>query len=269
MGRAPAASSPSISACASCAYSPALKRASTGRIETSRCSRRACSAVAGTPVSVSRPRYTCRASAETATGRSPRARSRSARASASAVLPMPVGPKIATTRAPACTMARSIVAMVSVRIGCGLSTASDPRVAAIEAGTQARAGLGGAGADVAFLFGTGAHLAVPEATLEGVQEALDPPALAGCGAGGVLSAGREIEEGTAVAVWAAALDGGSAEVFHAEALETPDGMAVAGLGGVGGGTAGGPLPGPPPVPPGGGPGGVRRGAPGGAVLGGP
>src|SRR3954468_12584788 len=227
-GGARAASSPSISACASWAYSPALKRASTGRIETSRCSRRACSAVAGTPVSVSRPRYTCSASAETATGRSPRARSRSASANASAVLPTPVGPKMARTAAsPA--MARSMVREVSVRIGCGLSTSPDPRVAAIEAGTRARAGLGGAAADVAFLFCTGRHLAAPEATLEGVAEALDPPALVGCGAGGVLGAGREIESGTAVAVWAAALGGGMADAFHAEAIETPDGVGVSGL----------------------------------------
>ena len=121
------------------------------------------------------------------------------------------------------------MAAVSVRIGCGLSTTPDPRVAAIEAGTQARAALGAAGADVAFVFCSGAHLAAPEAALEGVQEALDPPALAGCGAGGVVGDGREIEDGTAVAVWAAALDGGSAEVFHAEALEMRDGVAVTGL----------------------------------------
>jgi small ligand-binding sensory domain FIST len=94
---------------------------------------------------------------------------------------------------------------VSVRIGCGLSTSPDSRVAAIEAGTQARATLGGASADVAFLFCAGAHLAAPEATLEGVAEALDPPTLVGCGAGGVLGEGREIESGTAVAVWAAAV----------------------------------------------------------------
>jgi small ligand-binding sensory domain FIST len=126
-------------------------------------------------------------------------------------------------------MARSIVRIVSVRIGCGLSTGPDPRVAAIEAGTQARAGLGGASADVAFLFCAGGHLAAPEATIEGVEEALDPPALVGCGAGGVLGDGREIETGTALAVWAAALDGGTATAFHAEAIETPEGIGVTGL----------------------------------------
>ena len=119
--------------------------------------------------------------------------------------------------------------MVSVRIGCGLSTGPDPRVAAIEAGTQARAGLGGASADVAFLFCAGSHLTAPEATIEGVEEALDPPALVGCGAGGVLGDGREIETGTALAVWAASLDGGTATAFHAEAIETPEGVGVTGL----------------------------------------
>jgi small ligand-binding sensory domain FIST len=127
-------------------------------------------------------------------------------------------------------MARSIVRNVSVRIGCGLSTGPDPRVAAIEAGTQARAALGGAGADVAFLFCTGSHLVAPEATIEGVEEALAPPTLVGCGAGGVLGDGREIETGTAVAVWAAALDEGTATAFHAEAIETPEGIGVTGLG---------------------------------------
>jgi small ligand-binding sensory domain FIST len=144
---------------------------------------------------------------------------------------------MASTEVAAGTMARSIVRDVSVRIGCGLSTGPDPRVAATEAGTQARAMLGGAAADLVFLFCSGAHLAAPEATLEGVHEALAPPTLVGCGAGGVLGAGREIESGTAVAVWAAALDGGTAEAFHAEALEMPDGMAVTGLGEADGGTA--------------------------------
>jgi small ligand-binding sensory domain FIST len=118
---------------------------------------------------------------------------------------------------------------VSVRIGCGLSTGLDPRVAAIEAGQQARAALAGAQTDVACVFVSGAHLAAPEATLEGVYEALAPPVLAGCGAGGVLGDGREVERGTAVAVWAAALDGGRAEAFHLDVARGPDVLAVSGL----------------------------------------
>ncbi|HEX7297797.1 MAG TPA: FIST N-terminal domain-containing protein [Solirubrobacteraceae bacterium] len=118
---------------------------------------------------------------------------------------------------------------MSVRIGCGLSTGSDPRVAAIDAAQQARATLEGAQADVAFVFAAGAHLAAPEATLEGVGEALAPPVLAGCGAGGVVGDGREVERGTAVAVWAAALDGGSAEAFHLDVVRGPDALAVSGM----------------------------------------
>jgi small ligand-binding sensory domain FIST len=126
-------------------------------------------------------------------------------------------------------MARSIVADVSIRIGAGVSTGLDPRVAAIEAGTQARAALGGSRADVACVFCSGAHLAAPEATLEGVHEALAPPALIGCGAGGVLGGEREIEHGTAVAVWAATLDEGEVVPFHAEASQTGAGIVVSGL----------------------------------------
>jgi small ligand-binding sensory domain FIST len=118
---------------------------------------------------------------------------------------------------------------VSVRIGCGLSTGADPRVAAIEAGQQARAGLGGEPADAVAVFCSGGHLAAPEALLEGVHESLAPPVLVGCGAAGVLGDGREVERGTAVAVWAAALDGGSATGFHAELVEADDGGAVTGL----------------------------------------
>jgi small ligand-binding sensory domain FIST len=118
---------------------------------------------------------------------------------------------------------------VSVRIGCGLSTGTDPRLAAIEAGQEAHAALQGVRADVVCVFASGAHLAAPEATLEGVHEALAPPVLVGCGAGGVVGDGREIERGTAVAVWAAALGEGRAEAFHLDVTQGPDAVAVGGL----------------------------------------
>jgi small ligand-binding sensory domain FIST len=118
---------------------------------------------------------------------------------------------------------------VSVRIGCGLSTDPDPRVAAIEASQQARASLEGKSADAVCVFFSGHHLAAPEATLEGVHESLAPSVLIGCGAGGVLGDGREIERGTAVAVWAASLDGGRAETFRAESVDGPDGVQLSGL----------------------------------------
>jgi small ligand-binding sensory domain FIST len=118
---------------------------------------------------------------------------------------------------------------MAVRIGCGLSTTPDARVGAIEAGSIAREGLSGEAADLVVVFASGQHLAAPEATLEGVHEALLPERVIGCGAGGVLGDSREIEGGTAVVVWAAALDGGRAEPFHAEAQRLEDGVAISGI----------------------------------------
>jgi small ligand-binding sensory domain FIST len=122
-----------------------------------------------------------------------------------------------------------MVGRVSVRIGCGLSSSLDPRLGAVEAAIAAREELDGADADLVLAFASGAHLAAPELTLEGIHEALAPEVLVGCGAGGVLGCGREIENGTAVAVWAAALDGGTAEPFHAAVEEIDEGLAVSGV----------------------------------------
>ena len=118
---------------------------------------------------------------------------------------------------------------MGLRIGVAVSTQPDARVGAIEAAARARDALDGRRADLAMVFASGAHLAAPEATLEGVQEALLPERLVGCGAGGVLGTGRELEEGTAVVVWAAALEGVVAEPFRAEAEDIDGGWAIEGL----------------------------------------
>jgi small ligand-binding sensory domain FIST len=110
-----------------------------------------------------------------------------------------------------------------VRIGTGLSTAPDARAGAVEAALAAREGLDGARCDLVVVFAAGAHVAAPEATLEGIDEALAPPDLIGCGAAGVIGAGREVEDGTGVAVWAAHLGDGRATVFHADVEELGDG----------------------------------------------
>jgi small ligand-binding sensory domain FIST len=90
------------------------------------------------------------------------------------------------------------------------------------AARSAAAGLEDVAPDVAVVFASGAHLAAPEATLEGVYAELSPVSLVGCGAGGVLGCGRELESGTGVAVWAAALDSGSVDIFHATVSEEDD-----------------------------------------------
>jgi small ligand-binding sensory domain FIST len=88
--------------------------------------------------------------------------------------------------------------------------------AAVHAGRVAGAALDGAAPDLALVFASGAHLFAPEVTLEGVRGVLEPRAVVGCGAGGVLGGNRELESGTAVAVWAAIFDR-PAEIkpFHA------------------------------------------------------
>ena len=118
---------------------------------------------------------------------------------------------------------------MGVRIGSALVIGGDTRRSAVEAAVEARDGLGGGPADLALVFVTGDHLAEPAAALEGVHEGLAPQALIGCGAGGVLGGRREVESGTALAVWAAAFDEGEVETFHAEAGQGPDGTTISGL----------------------------------------
>src|SRR3954451_22980910 len=107
-----------------------------------------------------------------------------------------------------------------VRIGTGLSVAVDALTGAQEAAAMARDRLDGAACDVCVVFASGTHLVAPEATLEGIGDVLAPSQLVGCGAQGVLGDGREIERGTAVAVWAASLGAGTATAFHAAVEET-------------------------------------------------
>ena len=118
---------------------------------------------------------------------------------------------------------------MSVRVGSGLAVGGDPREAACDAAMQARVELGEEPADVVVVFATGAHLVEPERTLDGLHEVLNPRWLVGCGAAGVLARRREVESGTAVSVWAAALDGGEARPFHATTVEQDDALAVTGL----------------------------------------
>lgn len=104
---------------------------------------------------------------------------------------------------------------VGVTAGAGLATDADARMGAAEAAAAAMAGLAGP-PDLAVVFASGAHVATPEVTLEAVQQVLGASTLIGCGAGGVLGRGRELEAGTAVAVWAASFGArGEALAFHA------------------------------------------------------
>jgi small ligand-binding sensory domain FIST len=94
---------------------------------------------------------------------------------------------------------------------------------ALEAAKSAAERLDGARCDLAIVFASGVHLAAPEETLAAIHEILAPEGLIGCGAGGVIGSGREIEGGTAVSVWAASLGEGTATTFHASVEELEEG----------------------------------------------
>lgn len=103
-----------------------------------------------------------------------------------------------------------------MKIGVGMSEERDPFRAGVTAARAAAEPLAASTVDLALVFASGENLGAPESLLEGVRTAIAPDALIGCGAGGVLGAGHEVESGTALAVWAAAFEGaGSATAFHA------------------------------------------------------
>ena len=119
---------------------------------------------------------------------------------------------------------------LACRIGAGLSASESAWDAATEAAREARGGaLGRAEVDLAFVFLSPAHLDEAEAAAEAVREELAPRHLLGCVAEGVVARDRELEEGPAVAVWAGALPGAEIECFHAAAVQTEEGIAVAGF----------------------------------------
>ena len=107
---------------------------------------------------------------------------------------------------------------LACRIGAGLSTSPSAREAASEAARAARGGRGRDEVDLAFVFVSPAHLEEVEAAAEAVREELAPRHLLGCVAEGVVAGVRELEQGPAVAVWAAAM-WGIASMMQANAAE--------------------------------------------------
>ena len=115
------------------------------------------------------------------------------------------------------------------RVGAGLSVSPEAAEAAGEAAREARAALGGAPVDLAFLFLSADHFGSAEEALEAVEEELMPAHVLGCVAEGVVARDRELEDGPAAAVWAAALPDAVIETFQSVALDTDEGVAVTGI----------------------------------------
>ena len=86
---------------------------------------------------------------------------------------------------------------MSVTVAVGISDDFDAASAFDEAAAAAREGLGGAECDLCMVFAGATHLGHGEGILSVVHSQLEPRVLVGCGAGGVVGGGREIEEGDA------------------------------------------------------------------------
>ena len=116
------------------------------------------------------------------------------------------------------------------KVGAAIARERDSLAAGAAAGRSVAETLDGASADLVLVFASGAHLANPQRVLVPLHAVLAPRVLLGCGAGGVLGSRREVEDGTALAVWAASFDvGGEARQIHGCEEESPIGRDLEGL----------------------------------------
>ncbi|HEY3766189.1 MAG TPA: FIST N-terminal domain-containing protein [Gaiellales bacterium] len=112
------------------------------------------------------------------------------------------------------------------RPAAATSTLVDTRAAAEEAAERVRDDLGGAPADVAFLFLSPEHAADAEAAAAAIADVLQPGALAGATGQAVIGTGRELEGVPALSLLATSLPGGRARVHHLSVRDSGEGPAV-------------------------------------------
>ena len=117
---------------------------------------------------------------------------------------------------------------MAVSVAVGVSESFDPVDAFSDAAAEAAAGLDGA-ADLALAFAGASHLTQAPVLLERIHEQLGPRHLIGCGAGGVLGAGKEIESGPGAVVWALSAPEAEIETHHLTAVSGPDGLVLDGV----------------------------------------
>jgi small ligand-binding sensory domain FIST len=116
----------------------------------------------------------------------------------------------------------------TVRTSVGASESFDTVEAAAEAADRARAGLEPP-CDLAVVFASGQHLGMAKWLLSEVHERLEPATLIGCGAGGTVAGGRELEDTPGVVVWGASLPGAELETMHLTAERDAEGFRLLGL----------------------------------------
>jgi small ligand-binding sensory domain FIST len=114
---------------------------------------------------------------------------------------------------------------MGVKVAVGISDSFDAVEAFSEAAGEAARQLD-APCDLCLLFAGAPHLGHGKWILSEVHERLDPAHLIGCGAGGVVGAGREIEEGPGAVVWAASMPGAEISTHHLEVEQRGEGFEV-------------------------------------------
>lgn len=116
-----------------------------------------------------------------------------------------------------------------VDVADGLATGADLVAAAESAVAQALSGLGGRRPDLMCVFVSGDDpSAIADAGAAAVK-AGGAVTTIGCSAGGVIGAGRGVEQGPAVSVWAAVLPGVEVRPVHLSAQRVGDSVMVSGL----------------------------------------
>jgi small ligand-binding sensory domain FIST len=117
---------------------------------------------------------------------------------------------------------------MAVKVAVGVSESFDPVEAFSEAADEAARRLD-ARCDLCVLFAGAPHLPLSKWILSTVHERLEPAHLIGCGAGGVVGAGREIEQGPGGVVWAASMPDAEIATHHFRVEQSEAGLDVIGL----------------------------------------
>ena len=116
-----------------------------------------------------------------------------------------------------------------LRVGAAISTHEDGREAARIALAGALGQLGGIAADLVLLFVSPQHEDAQRAIIDVASDQVEGATVLGCSAGGVIGAGREVEDAPAIAAWAAALPGIGVQPFRLTFQREDDHAIIEGL----------------------------------------
>jgi small ligand-binding sensory domain FIST len=119
--------------------------------------------------------------------------------------------------------------VLTSRFGDGLAVGPDLAAAAESAVTQALAPLGGQRPDLLCVFVCGDDPTAVESAGNRAMRMAGAGTTLGCSAGGVIGAGRGVENEPAVSAFAACLPGVRCIPLHLQLVRTPDGAAVSGM----------------------------------------